>query len=314
MSDPELIVTQGPYSTFLEEVAALPAVSGVRLNTVMPVKGGELRAKLEELRDAVAPKILWVDLKARQLRVAEFANTPYTAVTISHRIRVRLPATVYFDNGTLAAKLVEIDGNRLILEGYAGRLLGPGESVNLPEDSLEILEPGLLTDRDREYVDACRAAGLRHYMLSFVESPDDVRALRELHPEAAVMAKIESTKGLRRAEAIAAVSDGLMAARGDLFTEVEMPHHIGAAMKRVLAAAGPKAVAASRLLGSLLKQPSPSCPDVMDLLYLREMGYARFLLGDDLCFKRDLLMKAVRILTAAFRDSDPFSNPTETAR
>jgi pyruvate kinase len=302
MPDPELIVTQGPYSTFLRDVAALPAVSGIRLNTVMPVKGGELRGKLEELREAVAPKTLWVDLKARQLRVAEFANTPYTAVTISHRIRVRLPATVYFDNGSLGAKLVEIDGNRLILEDYAGRLIGPGESVNLPDPSLEILDPELLTPRDREYVEACRAVGLRHFMLSFVESPADVGVVKALFPDAAVMAKIESLKGLERAEEIAGVSEGLMAARGDLFTEVEMPHHIGAAMKRIRAAAGARAVAASRLLGSLLKQPSPSCPDVMDLLYLKEMGYTRFLVGDDLCFKRDLLMKAVRIFTAVFRD------------
>jgi hypothetical protein len=35
----EAIVTVPPYAPFLEEVAAHPLVAGLRLNTVMPLKG-----------------------------------------------------------------------------------------------------------------------------------------------------------------------------------------------------------------------------------------------------------------------------------
>lgn len=300
MPELDLIITQGPYSSFLREVASLDVVSGIRLNTVMPIRTGRTEDKLAELKAAVQPKTLWVDLKARQLRIVEFANTPYTAVTISHKIRVRLPTAVYFDNGNLTGKLVDIDGNKLILEDYAGRLLGPGESVNIIDDSLEYLEPDLLTERDREYVELCRKLDLPHFMLSFVEHAQDVERLRELYPGCVVMAKIESKRGLNNLEEIVPVADAVMAARGDLYTEVDYPHQIADAMKQIRQAAGDKSVAASRMLMSLLKHPMPSCPDVMDLQFLKDMGYRRFLIGDDICFKREVLMQAVRIFKAVF--------------
>jgi len=300
MSNLELIVTQGPYSSFLQETARIDVVSGIRLNTIMPIKEGRVEEKLEELRAKTYPKTLWIDLKARQLRITEFANTPYTAVTISHKIKVKLPNTVYFDNGNITGKLVEVDGHKLILEDYVGRLLGPGESVNIIDGSLEYLAPDLLTERDKMYVELCGRLGIRHFMLSFVESKKDVQCLKSLCPDSIVMAKVENQKGLRALEEIEQVADFIMAARGDLYTEIDYPHQIADVLKRIQRVAGNKSIVASRMLGSLLKHPMPSCPDTMDIQFLKEMGYAKFLIGDDICFQRDVLMKAIRIFKAIF--------------
>jgi pyruvate kinase len=296
----QLIVTQGPYSSFIADVASIKIVSGIRLNTIMPIKEGRIEEKLQELRSTIAPKTLWIDLKARQLRVREFANTPYTAVTISHKISVNLPTIVYFDNGNITGKLVDIDGHKLILEDYVGRLLGPGESVNIVDDSLKYLEPERLTDNDLRYVELCRKLGIRYFMLSFVESKADVEHLKNLYPGCVVMAKIESKKGLDRLEDITPVADLIMAARGDLYTELDYPHQIADALKRIYRIAGDKSIVASRMLESLLKRPVPSCPDIMDLQFLKEIGYTKFLIGDDICFKKDLLMRAIKIFTAIF--------------
>ena len=299
---PGVIVTQGPYSTFFEEVAALDLVEGIRLNTIMPVKDGDLKKRLELLKRKMFGKPLWIDLKARQLRVKAFANTPYTAVTISHRIQVNLPADVCFDNGNLSARIVEIDGFKLILEDYAGRLIGPGESVNVLEESLVHLDPDILTERDRHYIDVCKEIGISDYMLSYVELPEDLEVLRQAHPGCRVVAKIESPAGLSNLESIAAKADGIMAARGDLFTEVPYPHDIVPALKRILQVGGPECIAASRLLLSLLRQAVPSSPDIMDVAFLLEMGYRRFMIGDDICFKREILMRALRVLHAMGAD------------
>jgi hypothetical protein len=300
MPELELIVTQGPYSTFLEEVARYDVVSGIRLNTVMPIVEGTLVQTLARLRAAIWPKTLWVDLKARQLRIREYANTPYTAVTISHAIKVKLPTTVYFDNGTLTAKLVAIDGNKLIFEGYVGRMLGPGESVNILDDTLEYLQPKLLTPTDLAFVAACREVDVPHLMLSYAESAEDIATVRGLYPEAVILAKVESKRGLQQIEALAASADAVMAARGDLYTEVDYPHQIGDALRRIVAASKGSAFVASRMLESLLRHPLPSCPDIMDLLLLQEMGYRRVMIGDDLCFKRETLLQAIRVLLAVF--------------
>jgi hypothetical protein len=296
----ELLITQGPYSTFLDEIARLDCVSGIRLNTIMPIKTGEEAATLRALQARIAPKPLWLDLKTRQLRVCAFANTPYTAVTISHHIRVDLPNTVYFDNGNITGKLVAIDGAKLILEDYVGRLIGPGESVNIVDDSLEYLEPELFTERDQMYLELSQQLGLRHFMLSSVEGVEDLNALRAISPDAVVIAKIESKKGVAHLAEIAPRADGVMAARGDLYTEVDYPHHIVAALQAIQRVAGAKSIAASRMLESLLKRPMPACADIMDIEFLKAMGYVKFLIGDDLCFKRDLLLRAIKIFTAIF--------------
>ena len=73
----------------------------------------------------------------------------------------------------------------------------------------------------------------------------------------------------------------LMAARGDLYIEVEKPHKILGAARQIVDA-DPKAIAASRLLGSLTHNYSPSCPDLTDIGFLLEIGYRHFMVGDDI--------------------------------
>ncbi|MEQ8223629.1 MAG: pyruvate kinase [Candidatus Eremiobacterota bacterium] len=300
MNKLELIITQGPYSTFLEELASINIVSAIRLNTIMPVKEGTLKERLKDISEKIYPKILWIDLKARQLRIKDFANTPYTAVTISHKIKVALPATVYFDNGNITGKLVDIDGNKLILEDYVGRLLGPGESVNILDDTLEYTENSFLTEKDEIYVALCKELGIKHFMLSFVEKKQDIEYLKNIYPGSVIMSKIENKKGMHNLEEISEISDFIMAARGDLYTEIDYPHEISDVLKKIRETGKDKSVVGSRLLASLLKHSMPSCPDMMDLQFLKDMGYNKFLIGDDICFKRDILMRAIKIFTVIF--------------
>jgi pyruvate kinase len=266
----------------------------------MPVKGDDLASVLANIRKTIGNKDLWIDLKARQLRVMEFANTPYTAVAVSHRITVDLPATAWFDNGRLGARIVEIDGKKLILEGYAGRLIGPGESVNITDPSLRFLDAELLTPRDKDYVRAAVSAGLDRFMFSFVRSAADIREVRALCPGAVVCAKIEDRAGLAAVGEIAGAFDFVMGARGDLYTELDYPHLIVGAMRDIAATANDKAIAASRMFESLLKGAMPSCADISDIALLKEFGYRKFLIGDDICFDRNLLFKAIRIFEALF--------------
>ena len=71
-------------------------------------------------------------------------------------------------------------------EGFAGRLVAPGESVNIPDASLSFLDGDLLTPEDLQWIEACRSAEIHHYMLSFTESAQDVLAVHEADPEAAL--------------------------------------------------------------------------------------------------------------------------------
>jgi len=285
------IVTAPPYAPFLDEVAGHPLVSGLRLNTVMPTRDGPAEA-LERL--ALLGPPLWVDLKGRQLRVVGAAIPPYTEVRVSHRISVETPAHAFFSDGREHARVVAVDGDRLILEDGPRRLIGPGESVNIVHPSLRI--EGSLTENDIAYLEAMKKLGLQRVMLSYVESPDDVVEVHRHLPDAEVMVKIETLRGLEYARNHGATQGRLVAARGDLFVEVERPHRLVHALREVIAA-DPRAVVASRLFESLADHPVPSSADICDVAYLLEIGYRTFLVGDTLCFREDSIMEALNLLT-----------------
>jgi len=292
------IVTAPPYASFLDEVAAHPLVRGLRLNTVMPLKEGPAEA-LTRLSRLGQP--LWVDLKGRQLRVVGAAIPPFTEVFLSHKIKVQTPVEAYFSDGNERARVVAVDGNRLILEDGPRRLIGPGESVNIPHPSLEI--EGTLTETDRTYLAAMKTLGLKNVMLSYVESPADAEEVRVLLPEAEILLKIESQRGLEYAKTHQAsqghvstsLDNHLMAARGDLYIEVVRPHRIIPALREIIQA-DPQAVVASRLFNSLAYRPVPDSADIGDAAFLLSLGYQTFMLGDDICFQRDSVLAALNLL------------------
>jgi len=286
------IVTTPPYATFLDEVANHPLVCGFRLNTVMPVHGGPAEA-LKRLRAFGQP--LWVDLKGRQLRVVGAAIPPYTEVCLSHNIRVNTPVDAFFADGNECVRIVAVDGNRLILEDGPRRLIGPGESVNIVHPSLEI--EGTLTETDRAYLSAMKELGLKQVMLSYVESPSDVEEVQALLPEAEVMLKIETQRGLDYARQHRASQGRLVAARGDLYVEVLRPHRIIGALRTVINA-DPEAVIASRIFDSLAYQPVPISADIGDVAFLLSLGYRTFMLGDMVCLRRDSVLEALNLLEA----------------
>ena len=290
----DIIVTMPPYAPFIDEVVKHPLVSGIRLNTVMPLKG-TIEDTLARLQDKAREKELWVDLKCRQLRVKNFGVPPFTEIELTHAITVDTPVTAYFSDGRESAKVVEVDGNRLIMQEGPKRVVGPGESVNIPHPSLKV--EGYFTDKDREYVQAASARGIHKYMLSFTELPTDDRELLDLDPKAEPAYKIESKKGLQYAAHQWNGGGRLIAARGDWFVELEKPHHIIAATETIVNK-DPRAIAASRILPSFASGLEPSCQDIGDVDSLLRMGYKTLMLGDDVCLRRESVLSALNLLSA----------------
>jgi len=286
------IVTAPPYATFLDEVARHPLVCGLRLNTVMPLRGGPAEA-LERLQAFDRP--LWVDLKGRQLRVVGAAIPPYTEVRLSHPIRVNTPVDAFFSDGDERVRIAAVKGDRLILEDGPRRLVGPGESVNIVHPSLEI--EGTLTETDRAYLAAMGELGLNRLMLSYTERPSDVEEVRRLLPGAEVMLKIETQRGLDYARKRGASLGRLVAARGDLYVEVLRPHRIVGALRTIIDA-DPEAVVASRIFDSLAYHPIPASADIGDVAFLLSLGYRTFMLGDAVCLRRDSVLEALNLLQA----------------
>lgn len=298
-----LLVTIDPYANYLEAIIQHPLVYGLRFNTGQPFPRTPEEV-IEHLTKITGSKELWVDLKCRELRITEETVIPQDLIPLNHDIEVSVPTTMYFNEGKnyLIIKDV-IDGNKLDIKLPKGTLddfkirFGKGASINIPDPSLRVQD--YLTHNDVRYIDAAIKSDLHEYCLSFVENGSDIEALLDIDPEATIIAKIESRKGLRFVEKEYEKyhdSVRLMAARADLYMEIDRPHEILGAIKLIIDKDS-RAIFASRLLNSVLDvEAIPSCSDICDIGFGLELGYRKFLFGDEICEDEGALKSAIGIL------------------
>jgi hypothetical protein len=282
-------------------------LAGIRLNSAM-MSLVELDKELEIIEDEVEPGTvpLYYDIKGRQLRVEEIIPLKtHLELILNHPITVQTPTPVLFKAGADHALLesVEDDGRRLVFRGGPRYSVRAGESLHIRHPSLEIYGP-LFTSLEKEKISKVRAAGLDKWFLSYVEKQSDVDEFRELvGRDAELMLKIESKKGMKFVAQEFRKKDNvsLIAARGDLYVELDHPHEILAATKLILAK-DPGACVASRLMLSTVRSPIPSCSDFSELAWLYDIGYRKVMLCDELCLKQEFLGPAVSAFDA-FRGS-----------
>jgi len=292
---PNLQVTLWPTFDHFKKFATDNRLGGgIRLNSAM--------MHASELDDDFARKIsgstvpLWFDIKGRQLRVREVIVKPdHLELIINHEVKVKTPCTVLFKAGEDQCRLKEVrNGKHLIFDGGPHYMVHQGESLHIRHPSLVVQGP-VFCDYEIDKIKRVVELGFSLFYLSYVEDQRDIDEFREMiGKDAQIRAKIESKNGL---EYVAKqwkkeTNTSLVAARGDLYVEIDRPHQILEAVKMIVDH-DPQATVGSRMLLSLVDQAVPRCADFSDLAWLYDIGYRNFLLCDELCLKGDLLGRAV---------------------
>jgi len=288
---------------FSQEILQSPLIKGIRWNTGAPTSDIKIRV-LKDFQRNINPIKGWIDLKTRELRIINKATIPYDYLELNHEIEVETPTVMYYNEGKKLVIIKDVfDGNKLIVklpDNFTGKetiRFGEGASINIPDESLKT--KGFLTQTDIEYIEAAKHIGFHNYLLSFVESTEDIKELMKLDPNAKIIAKIESKKGLHFVtNEYEQVKNNvrLLAARADLYIELNRPHEILEAL-RLIIKQDPTAIAASRILESFIDlKNTPLCADFTDLGFLLEIGYTTFLLGDDLSQNEESLLSALGAL------------------
>ena len=297
MPELKLLTTLWPSFPHFDRFSRDERLAGIRLNSAM-ISTAELETELAAIASHNGVP-LWFDIKGRQLRVAEvIPNTKYLDIRLNHPIHVKTPTPVLFKAGADDAELdhLEEDGARLIFRGGPNFEVRAGESLHIRHPSLNT-RGNLFTSAELVKIDKVKKAGLRRWFLSYVESARDVDVFRELVGyDAEVMLKIESKKGLEYVVRQFKKCDQLtlVAARGDLYVELDRPDQILEATKLIVTA-DPNACVGSRILLSVLEGPVPSCADFSELAWLYDIGYRTMMLCDELCLKEQLLGRAVNV-------------------
>ncbi|MGJ5672574.1 MAG: pyruvate kinase [Nostochopsis sp.] len=183
---------------------------------------------------------------------------------------VPVRARILLDDGRVEMVVEDIDKEKGDLHC---RITVPGtlsnnKGVNFPGVYLSIKA---MTDKDREDLMFGLDQGVDWVALSFVRNPQDVMEIKELISSAGknvpVIAKIEKHEAIEQMEAILALCDGVMVARGDL--GVELPaEDVPMLQKRLIATAnrlGIPIITATQMLDSMVSNPRPTRAEVSDV-------------------------------------------------
>ncbi len=286
-------------------------VAAVRYNTgaTTPKSPQVVLSELNELAQA-SGKAFYVDLKGKQLRVAQWTAHTYDKVKLNRPFEVELPAKIYFrGEGWVDIIAVDEDAQTIYLEpGQVRFALGEGQAVNIVSENLTI--HGYLTSQDSLYIEAAVGLGIDKFMLSFVESGSDILDFYNVYHSfagsakpAELVFKIESQKGLEFVSQLQGAglpeNAHLMLARDDLALSLSDfgPDAMIATTKK-LVAVDPQAIAASRIFAGLESPGVVTLDDVKDVYSLQKFGYRRFMLSDGISVKHfDAAMTAWRELT-----------------
>lgn len=304
----DIILSAFPQLKFSSKILQSPLVKAIRLNTGAKLTDSPFDT-LEEFQARISPKVPWVDLKCRELRVVKDAILPESYLEINHPITVNTPTALYYNEGK-GYLIVEKVINKTQLQvrkpkNYNGTehiKFGQGASINIPDASLSVED--YLTEKDNDFIKAAIELNIHNYLLSFVESAQDIEDLLAMDSQAKIIAKIESKKGVEFVQNEFNILPRnirkrvqLLLARGDLYIELDRPHEILNVSKLIIHS-DPTAFAGSRILESFLEPDAlPSCADICDIGYLIELGYRSFLLGDDLCMNDVALGSVLGLLT-----------------
>lgn len=169
------------------------------------------------------------------------------------------------DDGRVRVRVRGILTDELTAEVITGGIISNRKGVNLPGT---ILDVSPLTTKDRIDLEFGLSLGMDWVALSFVQKPGDLIEARALiGNRAGLVAKIEKPSALDHIDAIIALTDAVMIARGDL--GVEIPHwEVPARQKELIRAcrlAVKPVIVATQMLDSMVSAPTPTRAEASDV-------------------------------------------------
>ncbi|MGL5873684.1 MAG: pyruvate kinase [Xenococcaceae cyanobacterium] len=179
-------------------------------------------------------------------------------------------AKILLDDGKVEMLVEKIDRQKrdLHCRVVVGGVLSSNKGVNFPGVYLSVKA---LTDKDRTDLIFGLDRGVDWIALSFVRNPQDVLEIKDLIASAGksipVIAKIEKHEAIEQMDAVLALCDGVMVARGDL--GVELPaEDVPILQKRLISKCnklGIPVITATQMLDSMVNNPRPTRAEVSDV-------------------------------------------------
>lgn len=295
MRKTKIVCTIGPASEGPETIRALirAGMNVARLNFSHGALDEHLQ-RINNLREAAAEQganlALLLDIQGPKIRVGRLKSGPvelipgqeYTLTVEPYegdetKIHVDYPhlnrdlrpgSVIYIDDGLLELRVQAVKGPDVICHVVVGGELNSRKGLSLPGVDVD-LPP--ITNEDAAHIRFGVKHGVDFVAASFVRRGEHVEAVRRIVQEAGgsqhIIAKIESSAGLRNIDEIVAAADGIMVARGDLGVEIAA-EEVPLAQRMLIRKcnlAGKPVITATQMLDSMIRNPRPTRAEVTDV-------------------------------------------------
>ena len=181
---------------------------------------------------------------------------------------MRVGNRILIDDGRVLLEVTGVDGPRVRTRVLVGGTISDHKGINLP--GVGVSAPAL-TPKDEADLRWALSVGVDMIALSFVRSPADADAVRDIMTECGnrlpLIAKIEKPEAVEVLPEIVAAFDGIMVARGDLGVELPL-EQVPLVQKRAIGLAKEKArpvIVATQMLESMISAPRPTRAEVSDV-------------------------------------------------
>ena len=292
MTKTKIVATIGPAS-FDESIIIKMADKGlstVRINTahIDPGYITEVSKMIYKINSEHNKKLgIMVDLKGPELRTGKFPGGTLTIESgkiynmsdgdsIKSDISINYKISQYIDKDTIIAindgrvrfNVNSLENGIIKVRAMDNGILHDRSRVNIPGKYIEL---GVLTDRDKLFIEESLKNNVNFYALSFVQSRENVYELQDYifdrKGQGDIISKIETKNGYDNIESIVKVSDFIMVARGDLGVELPLKE-VAMAQKRIIDISHKYAVptiVATQMLESMVNSDSPTRAEVSDV-------------------------------------------------
>ena len=292
----KVIATVGPACSTSDQITALANAGAdvLRINCSHQ-STQQISELIDRIRSAAPSVAILVDIqgpKHRYIGSEQILNNGalitfalsdigLSTTTDAREQGIEVGHRVLLNDGRLEVVIEKVGRDSIEVRVVQGGALKPGKGVNMPDTEVT---DDLLTAKDRSDIAVARAKSVEVVALSFVQKPQDIEQVRELvGANVMVVAKIERPQALERISEICAVSDGVMAARGDL--GVELPFEVVPAAQHKIARTaltqGVISICATEMLESMTTSTRPTRAEVADVTGAVRDGFDAVMLSGE---------------------------------
>jgi pyruvate kinase len=261
--------SHGSHEEHLNRLNLLKSVRdsmGRPVAAILDTKGPEIRIRSFETKSISLEAGDSFTLTTREVQ----GNGSLVSVTYPELHKeVSAGQEILIDDGLVALKVEEIDGQDIRCTVENGGTLSANKSINIP--GVHIHLPAL-TEKDVSDIRFGVENDFDFIAASFVRRAADVQAVREVldrfgGQEVRIIAKIENQEGVDNIDEILEAADGIMVARGDLGVEIPAAK-VPILQKQIIRKglqAGKPVITATQMLDSMMRNPRPTRAEVSDV-------------------------------------------------